>query len=121
MVMYFGLIEVLTYFMDLMDKVFVEYLDKFIIEFINDMLVYSKSKEEHEEHLRLVSKKLPDHRLYAKMSKCEFWLKQATFMSHVILEEGVTMDSSKIQDMLTWNTSASVANIQSFLRTSGIL
>jgi hypothetical protein len=82
--MYFELIEVPTYFMDLTDKVFMEYLNKFIIVFINDMLVYSKNKEEHEEHLRLVSEKLSDHRLYAKMSKCEFWLKQATFMSHVI-------------------------------------
>jgi hypothetical protein len=107
--------------MDLTDKVFMEYLDKFIRVFINDMLDYSKSKEEHEEHLRLVSKKLLDHRLYAKMSKCEFSLKQATFTSHVILEEGITVDSSKIQDMLTWNTSSSVANIHSFLRTSGIL
>jgi hypothetical protein len=101
--MYFGLIEVPTYFMDLTDKVFMEYLDNFIIVFINDVLVYSKSKEEHKEHLRLVSYKLSDHRLYVKMSKCEFWLKQATFMSHVILEEGISVDSSKIQDILSWN------------------
>jgi hypothetical protein len=101
--MYFGLIEVPTNFMDLMDKVFMEYLDKFIIVFINDVLVYSKSEEEHEEHLRLVSQKLQDPRLYVKMSKCEFWLKQATFMSHIISEEGISMDSSKIQDILSWN------------------
>jgi hypothetical protein len=101
--MYFGLIEVPTNFMDLMDKVFMEYLDKFIIVFINDVLVYSKSEEEHEEHLRLVSQKLQDPRLYVKMSKCEFWLKQVTFMSHIISEEGISMDSSKIQDILSWN------------------
>jgi hypothetical protein len=101
--MYFGLIEVPTYFMDLTDKVFIEYLDKFVIVFINDVLVYSKSKEEHEEHLRMVSSKLSDHRLYANMSKCEFWLKQATFMSNVILEGGISMDSSKIRDILSWN------------------
>jgi hypothetical protein len=101
--MYFGLIEVPTNFMDLMDKVFMEYLDKFIIVFINDVLVYSKSEEEHEEHLRLVSQKLQDPRLYVKMSKCEFWLKQATCMSHIISKEGISMDSSKIQDILSWN------------------
>jgi hypothetical protein len=101
--MYFGLIEVPTNFMDLMDKVFMEYLDKFIIVFINDVLVYSKSEEEHEEHLRLVSQKLQDPRLYVKMSKCEFWLKQATFMSHIISKEGISVDSSKIQDILSWN------------------
>jgi hypothetical protein len=67
--MYFGLIEVLTYFMDVTDKVFMEYLDKFIVVFIDGILVYSKS-EEHEEYLRLVMRKL--HRLYAKLSKCEF-------------------------------------------------
>jgi hypothetical protein len=70
--MYFGLIQVPTYYMDLMNKEFIEYLDKFIVVFINDVLVYSKDEEEHEEHLRLVLQKLQDHRLYAKLSKCEF-------------------------------------------------
>jgi Zn-dependent M16 (insulinase) family peptidase len=70
--MYFGLIEVLTYFMDLISKVFIEYLDKFIIVFIDGILVYSKSKKEHEEHLRLVSQKLQDPRLYVKIRKCKF-------------------------------------------------
>jgi hypothetical protein len=70
--MYFGLIQVPTYYMDLMNKEFIEYLDKFIVVFINDILVYSKDEEEHEEHLRLVLQKLQDHRLYAKLSKCEF-------------------------------------------------
>jgi hypothetical protein len=70
--MYFGLIEVMTYYIDLMNKEFVEYLDKSILVSINDVLVYSKDEEEHEEHLRLVLLKLQDHRLYAKLSKCEF-------------------------------------------------
>jgi hypothetical protein len=82
--MYFGLIEVLTYFMDLMSKVFMEYLDKFIIVFIDGILVYSKSEEEYEEHLRLVSQKLQDPRLYVKISKCEFWMKQVSFLSYII-------------------------------------
>jgi hypothetical protein len=82
--MYFGLIEVLTYFMDLMSKVFMEYLGKFIIVFIDGILVYSKSEEEYEEHLRLVSQKLQDPRLYVKISKCEFWMKQVSFLSYII-------------------------------------
>jgi hypothetical protein len=114
--MYFGLIEVPTYYM-----VFMEYLDKFVIVFINGILVYSKSEEEHEEYLHLVSQKLQDPRFYVKISKCEFWMKQVTFMSHVILEQGISMDSSTIQDMVTWNTTTSVTNIQSFLRISRIL
>jgi hypothetical protein len=70
--MYFGLIQVLTYNMDLMNKEFIDYLGKFIMVFINVILVYSKDEEEHEEHLRLVLQKLQEHRLYAKLSKCEF-------------------------------------------------
>jgi hypothetical protein len=93
--MYFGLIEVPTYFVDLTDKVITEYLDKFIIVFINDVLVYSKD-EEHKEHLCLVLQKLRDHKLYAKLSKCEFWMKQVSFLGHVISGEGLSVDSSKI-------------------------
>jgi Zn-dependent M16 (insulinase) family peptidase len=73
--MYFGLTKAPAYFMDLMNKVFMEYLDKFVIMFINDILVYAKDEKEHEEHLRLVLQKLRDHGLYAKLSKCEFWMK----------------------------------------------
>jgi hypothetical protein len=72
MVMYFGLTRALTYFMDPIDKVFMEYLDEFIVVIINGILVYPKREEEHEEHLRLVLQKLRDHRLYAKLSKCKF-------------------------------------------------
>jgi hypothetical protein len=79
--------------MDLMNKDFIEYLDKFIVESINNILVYSSSKE---EHLRLVLQKLWNHRPYAKLSKYEFWMKQVPFLSHVILEEGIPVDSSKI-------------------------
>jgi hypothetical protein len=82
--MYFGLINVLTYFMALMSKVFMEYLDKFIVVFIDGILVYSMSEVEHEEHLCLVSQKLQDPRLYVKISKCEFWMKQVSFLSYVI-------------------------------------
>jgi hypothetical protein len=71
-------------FMYPMNKVFMKYLDKFVVVFINDILIYSKSEEEHEEHLRLILQKLRDHRLYAKLSKCEFWLKQVDFLGHII-------------------------------------
>jgi hypothetical protein len=94
--MSFGLTNVPAYFMDLMNKVFMEYLDKFIVMIIDGILVYSKSEEEHEEHLHLVLQKLQDHRLYAKLSKCEFWMKQVSFLSHVILVEGMSMESIKI-------------------------
>jgi hypothetical protein len=99
--MSFGLTNVPAYFMDMMNKVFMEYLDKFIVMIIDGILVYSKSEEEHEEHLHLVLQKLQDHRLYAKLSKCEFWMKQVSFLSHVILVEGMSMESIKIRDMLS--------------------
>jgi hypothetical protein len=79
MVMSFGLTNAPAYFMYMMNKVFMEYLDKFIMVFIDDILVHSRSEEEHEGHLRLVLQKLRDHKLYAKLSTCEFWLKQVAF------------------------------------------
>jgi hypothetical protein len=93
--MSFGLTIVPTYFMDLIDMVFMESLDKFIVVFIDGISIYSKSKEELEEHLYLVLQKLQDLRLYDELSKCEFWIKRVSFLSHVI-SEGVHVDSSKI-------------------------
>jgi hypothetical protein len=119
MVMYFGLIEVLTYYMDLMNKVFMEYLDKFVMVFIDDILICSRSEEENEEHLRLILKKLWDHKLYAKLSKCEFWLKQVAFLGHVISKGGMSVDPSKVQDVLSWKAPTSVGDIQSFLGLAG--
>jgi hypothetical protein len=92
----FGLNRAPAYFMDLVDKVIMEYLDKFVVVFINDVWVYSKDEEKYEEHLRLVLQKLQDHRLYVKLSKCKFWMKQVSFLTHVISEEGMLVDSSKI-------------------------
>jgi hypothetical protein len=108
MMMYFGLSNALTYYMDLMKKEFMEYLDKFVMVFIDDILVYSRSEEEHEEHLRLVLQKLRDHKLYAKLSKCEFWLKQVAFLGHVISKGGISVDPSKVQDVLSWKAHTSV-------------
>jgi hypothetical protein len=84
MVMSFGLTNAPAYFMYLMNKVFMEYLDKFVVVFIDDILVYSKNEEAHEEHLRLVLQKLRDNQLYAKLSKCEFGLEEVSFLGHVI-------------------------------------
>jgi hypothetical protein len=94
--MYFGLTNAPAYFMNLMNKVFMEYLDKFVVVFIDDILVFSKNEEEHEEHLRLVLQKLREHQLYAKLSKCDFWLKEVSFLGHVITEGGVKVDPGKV-------------------------
>jgi hypothetical protein len=100
-VMYLGWTKASTYYMDLMNKEFMEYLDKFIVVFINDVLVYSKDEEEPEEHFRPAWQKLGDHRLYAKLSKCKSWMKQESSLSHFIMKVGMSIDSSKIQDTLT--------------------
>jgi hypothetical protein len=114
-VMPFGLTNAPAYFMYMMNKVFMEYLDKFVVVFIDDILVYSRNEEKHEGHLCLVLQKLRDLKLYAKLSKCEFWLKQVAFLGHVVLKGGISMDSSKVQDVLSWKTPASVSDIWSFL------
>jgi hypothetical protein len=118
-VMSFGLTNAPAYFMYMMNKVFMEYLDKFVVVFIDDILVYSRNEEEHEGHLRLVLHKLRDHKLYAKLSKCEFWLKQVAFLGHVISKEGISVDPIKVQDVLSWKAPMSVGDIRSFLRLAG--
>jgi hypothetical protein len=97
--------------MYLMNNVFIEYLDKFVVVCIDDILVYSRNEEEHEEHLRLVLQKLRDHRLYDKLSKCEFWLKQVAFLGHIISKGGIYVDPRNIQDALSWNAPMTVGNI----------
>jgi hypothetical protein len=87
-VMSFGLTNAPAYFMYLMNKVFMEYLDKFVVVFIDDILVFSRSEEEHEEHLWFVLQKLWEHQLYAKFSKCDFWLKEVSFHRHIITDSG---------------------------------
>ncbi|WVZ48641.1 hypothetical protein U9M48_000062 [Paspalum notatum var. saurae] len=94
--MSFGLTNAPAYFMNLMNKVFMEYLDKFVVVFIDDILIYSKTEEEHEEHLRLVLRRPRDHKLYAKLSKCEFWLDQVPFLGHIVSKGGIMVDPGKI-------------------------
>jgi hypothetical protein len=93
-VMSFGLTNAPSYFMYLMNKVFMESLDKFMVVFIDDNLILSMNDEEHVEHLRLVLQKLRENQLYAKLSKCEFWLKEVLFLGHIISEGGISVDPS---------------------------
>jgi hypothetical protein len=118
-VMLFGLTNAPAYFMYMINKVFMEYLDKFVMGFIDDILVYSRNEGEHEGHLRLVLQKLQDHKLYAKLSKCEFYLKQVAFLGHVISKGGIFVDPSKVQDVLSWKAPTSASGIQSFLGLAG--
>jgi hypothetical protein len=100
--MSFGLTNALTYFMYLTNMVFMEYLDKFIVVFIDDILIFSKIEEEHEKNLRLVLQKLRSNKLYAKFSKCEFWLTKVAFLRHVISAGGISVSLGKVKDVLNW-------------------
>jgi hypothetical protein len=94
-------------------------LDKFVVVFIDDILVYSKNEEEHSEHLRIVLQRLRDHKLYAKFSKCEFWLDSVKFLGHTISNEGISVDPSKVQEVMDWKPPKSVHQIRSFLGLAG--
>ena len=93
----FGLMNAPTAFMDLMHRVFQPYLDRFFVVFIDYILIYSKSKEEHEDHLRVVMQVLKDHQLYAKFIKCEFWLTKVKFLGHFVSSSGVSVDPEKVE------------------------
>jgi hypothetical protein len=100
LVMSFGLTNAPAYFMYLMNSVFMTELDKFVVVFIDDILIYSKNEEEHAEHLRIVLQRLREHKLYAKFSKCEFWLDSVKFLGHTISSEGISADPSKVQEVM---------------------
>jgi hypothetical protein len=118
-VMSFGLTNALAYFMNLMNKVFMEELDEFVVVFIDDILVYSKSVEEHEKHLRVVLEKLRAHKLYAKFSKCEFWLEKISFLRHILTAEGVAVDPEKVETASNWRQPTNVSEIRSFHGLAG--
>jgi hypothetical protein len=117
--MSFGLTNAPAYFMYLKNKVFMEYLDKFVVVFIDDILIFSKTEEEHEEHLRLVLEKLRSNQLYAKFSKCDFWLIEVAFLRHIISARGVSVDPGKVKDVLNWMPPTTVLEIRSFLGLAG--
>jgi hypothetical protein len=117
--MSFGFTNAPAYFMYMMNKVLMEYLDKFMVVFIDDIVVFSKTEEEHAKHLRLVLQKLRDYKLYAKRSKCEFWLKEISFLSHVVSNGGISVDPGKVRDVLNWKLPTNVGKIHSFLGLAG--
>ena len=102
-----------------MNSVFMPELDKFVVVFIDDILIYSKNEEEHARHLHIILQRLREHQLYAKFSKCDFWLKEVPFLGHVISAEGISIDPSKVQDALDWKAPTSVPEIRSFLGLAG--
>lgn len=119
LVMPFGLTNAPIAFMDLMNRMFSEYLDKFIIVFIDDILIYSKARKEHEEHLRIALQTLKEHQFYAKFSKCKFWLKRVHFLELMVSKEGVSVDPTKIEAVSKWFAPHSVAKVRSFLGLAG--
>nr|CAD39354.2 OSJNBa0059H15.5 [Oryza sativa Japonica Group] len=118
-VMSFGLTNAPAFFMNLMNKVFMEFLDKFVVVFIDDILIYSKSEEEHEQHLRLVLEKLKEHQLYAKFSKCDFWLKEVQFLGHIVNAQGVAVDPANVESVTKWTPPRTVTHVRSFLGLAG--
>ncbi|GKB43833.1 putative nucleotidyltransferase, ribonuclease H, partial [Tanacetum coccineum] len=119
LVMPFGLTNAPAVFMDLMNRVFHEYLDKFVIVFIDDILVYSKTREEHEDHLRIVLEILRQKKLYAKFSKCDFWLGQVAFLGHIVSADGISMDPAKVEAITKWPRPTTVTEVRSFLGLAG--
>jgi hypothetical protein len=119
LVMLFGLMNAPTHFMYLMNYVFMPELDKFVVVFIDDILIYSRSMEEHEEYLRIVLQRLQDHQLYAKFSKCEFWIKEVPFLGHMVSPKGIAVDPGKVKEVLEWKPPTTVPEVRSFLGLAG--
>ena len=101
LVMPFGLTNAPATFIDLMNMVFKPYLDQFVVVFIDDILLYSKNKVEHEKHLHVILQTLREHQLFAKLNKCEFWLDQISFLGHVVSKDGISVDPSKVKAVLS--------------------
>jgi hypothetical protein len=111
LVMSFGLTNAPAHFMYLMNSIFMPELDRFIVVFIDDILVYSQNEEEHVEHLRIVLTRLCDNQLYAKFSKCEFWLNKVPFLGHVLSRDRISIDPTKVQEVLDWKAPTTVIGV----------
>jgi hypothetical protein len=119
LVMSFGLTNAPAYFMYLMNSVFMPKLDKFVLVFNDDILVYLRNEEEHAGHLHIVLQLLREQRLYAKLSMCDFWLKEIKFLGHTISHEGIAVDPDKVQEVMNWKPPTTVRQIRSFLGLAG--
>ncbi|KAJ9535815.1 hypothetical protein OSB04_un001026 [Centaurea solstitialis] len=117
LVMPFGLTNAPAVFMDLMNRVCRPYLDKFVIVFLDDILIYSRSKEDHEHHLRLILELLKAGQLYARFSKCEFWIREVHFLGHVVNKGGIHVDPAKVEAVKKWEAPKTPAEIRQFLAT----
>ena len=118
-VMPFGLTNAPAAFMDLMHRVFLPYLDQFVVVFVDDILIYSQSKWEHEYHLRIVLQLLRDHQLHAKFSKCEFWLTEVRFLGHMVSASDMSVDIETVEAVMSWDRPKLVFEIRSFLELAG--
>ena len=119
LVMPFGLTNAPIEFMNLMNRVFHPYLDQFVVVFIDDILVYSKDAQEHEHHLRIVFQTLRENQLFAKLSKCDFWLKEVSFLGHIVSVEGIRVDPVKIEVVMSWKPPRNVTEVRGFLGLAG--
>ena len=118
-VMPFGLTNAPATFMDLLNRVFRPYVDQFVVVFIDDILVYSKDAQEHEQHLKIVLQTLREKKLYAKLSKCDFWLKEVSFLGHIVSAEGIRVDPTKIEAVVNWKPPRNVTEVRIFLGLAG--
>jgi hypothetical protein len=115
----FGLMNAPSRFMFLMNSVISKYFDKFVLVFMDESLVYSKNREEHEEHLRIFLQVLREHQLYVKLNKCDFYKKEIQYLCHVISVEGVAVDPEKIKEIMDWPTPINVIEVRSFMGLDG--
>ena len=118
-IMPFGLTNAPAIFMCLMNNVMHKYLDKFLVVFIDDILIYSKTEEEHKEHLKIILQELRDHQLFAKFSKCDFFKDKIQYLGHVVTKEGILVDPEKIRAIKDWMVSKDVMDVWSFMGFTG--